>query len=725
MLAAVLAFAPTSGERVVAAAVSGRPVVRHDARADNWLVGSSESPLTVGFARDGVLVLQGVGLPDADGAIVPVADAPLVIDGKEVVLGDLAKQGVRFTGDTSDDYRGGVRLTLRFDAVQARAHVERHFVAYPGSAVVETWTEVRRLEADVPISVRGLAAWRVGVAGREVRWRRGLLMNEALDVAFGDESRMLGEGESLSFGGAGRSTETNLPWVTVRTPAGTFFGGLMWSGGWAIEATGDASATSVVARYDGGESTVPADGALEGVHGFFGVVAGGDAEISAAMRTFVVDGLRGGREFPALVSYNTWFVHGARIDESIVLREVAEAAHVGAELFQLDAGWYAGAGADGPYDFHTGLGSWKVDEERFPHGLRLIGDEARARGLRFGLWVEPERADLGEVGHDEGPREEWLATSDGLYRPGHANEDAGYAQVCLAHPDAWSWAFNHMVRLVEQQGVQYFVVDSNDWVNCTREGHGHGTSDGGFAHVQGLYRLLATLRERYPELLIENCAGGGNRLDLGLARVTDAGWMDDCTNPAVHVRHNLEQLSLFFPPSYLFSYVMPSQSEPMVGATDFNLLTRSRMPGVLGLSYRAEELGEAEYALLEHEVDVYKRARAISAKANAIVLTPSVSGSARPAWDVIEHVTPGGTSAVIYAFQNDGAAASMRVVPQGLAADVLFELESVDLGAMGTYRGSLLMSDGFELKGSPNTAAHVVFVRPRDASAATRLSRAR
>jgi alpha-galactosidase len=499
----------------------------------------------------------------------------------------------------------------------------------------------------------------------------------------------------------------------------------MWSGGWTIEAAGDATATSVLARYDGGESTVPADGALEGVHGFFGVVAGGYDEIAAAMRTFVIDGLRGGREFPALVSYNTWFVHGSRIDESNVLREVAEAARVGAELFQLDAGWYAGAGTNGAYDFTTGLGSWKVDQERFPRGLRVIGDEARARGLRFGLWVEPERADLATVGHDEGPREEWLATSGGLYRPGHANDEAGYAQVCLAHQDAWNWAFSHLVRLVEQQGVQYFVVDSNDCVNCTREGHGHGASDGPFAHVQALYRLLAALRERFPELLIENCAGGGNRLDLGLARVTDAGWMDDRTNPAVHVRHNLEQLSLILPPSYLFSYVMPSQAEPMVGTTDFSLLTRSRMPGVMGLSYRADELGDAEYALLEREVDVYKRARALSSKAHAIVLTPTVSESARPAWDVVEHVTPGGMSAVIYAFQNDGAATSTCVVPRQLAADGLFELESADVGSLGTFRGSLLMSDGFELKGSPNTAAHVVYIRPRDASTAARPSRAR
>ena len=52
-----------------------------------------------------------------------------------------------------------------------------------------------------------------------------------------------------------------------------------------------------------------------------------------------------------------------------------------------------------------------------------------------------------------------------------------------------------------------------------------------------------TLRERYPNLLIENVSGGGNRLDFGMLRYTDAAWMDDRTAPSVHVRHNLEGLS--------------------------------------------------------------------------------------------------------------------------------------------------------------------------------------
>src|SRR5207237_6367330 len=98
--------------------------------------------------------------------------------------------------------------------------------------------------------------------------------------------------------------------------------------------------------------------------------------------------------------------------------------------------------------------------------------------------------------------------------------------------------------------------------------HSHGSTDGNFAHVHGLYAMLATLRERYPELLIENVSGGGNRLDVGMLRYTDVAWMDDRTAPSVHVRHNIEGLSAVFPPAYLLSFVTDQDAEPLHDAPD-------------------------------------------------------------------------------------------------------------------------------------------------------------
>lgn len=713
----LLAVCPPDAPRVSHAESTARvtrrdAVVARAASGEAWTIGAAGRPLAVGFARDGALVIGAPGEAAAGALAADVPDAPIVIDGQEVVLGDREDEGVHFAGDRIEDYRGGVRLSLVFNVPGVQARVLRHFVAYPGAPVIEAWFEVERLDADVPIEVSSIAAWRLGALGRDVHWRRGLLMGQDPDLAFAGQMRTLSDGESLTFGSAGRASETVLPWVEVPTPAGTLFGGLLWSGAWRVEARGDAAGTQVTARLDDVETEVPRDRPLDGVHGFFGLVGGGAAEVAEAMRAFLIDGLRGGRGFPALVTYNTWFVHGVEIDDGVVAREAVQAAALGVEVFQLDAGWYENAGHRDRFDFTTGLGSWEVDRERFRRGLRGVADLVHASGMRFALWVEPERADLRTVGAGGGPRQEWLAATDGHYRPGIDNADAGHAQVCLAHPEAWQWALDHLVDLVANGRVDYLKIDSNDWVNCTREGHGHGPSDGHFAHVQAFYRLLQSLRERFPDLLIENCAGGANRIDLGLARYSDAGWMDDRTTPSAHVRQASQALSAVLPPSYLLAYAMAGHDEPFDAEHDLRLLARSRMGGILGLSYRADDLGEDDLAVLGREVEVYKRIRGLVGGGSAVVLSPPMTGSNRPPWEMVQHTAASRQAAVVLAFQNDASVEAVRIVPQRLDPSLSYAVSTIDLGPQGTYPGTVLTRDGFELRGSPNTAARVVLIEP-------------
>src|SRR6185295_18409634 len=134
--------------------------------------------------------------------------------------------------------------------------------------------------------------------------------------------------------------------------------------------------------------------------------------------------------------------------------------------------------------------------------------------------------------------------------------------------------------------------DNNLWVNCDREGHGHGASDGNFAHVSALYQVLESLRQKYPSLTIENCSGGGNRLDLGMLRYTDVGWMDDNTTPSIKVRHNIQGLSLIFPPAYLLSFLANLGWEPLHNSPDLPMYVRSRMQGVMGLSFQSAWLSD-------------------------------------------------------------------------------------------------------------------------------------
>src|SRR6185503_8000119 len=114
-------------------------------------------------------------------------------------------------------------------------------------------------------------------------------------------------------------------------------------------------------------------------------------------------------------TYNTWFTYGTRIDERTMREEMDAAAALGTELFVVDAGWYVGAGRDAVEDFTSGLGSWRVDEERFPDGLGALTAYAHELGMKLGLWVEPERVALSTVNREGLAEEAWLATSGGSY----------------------------------------------------------------------------------------------------------------------------------------------------------------------------------------------------------------------------------------------------------------------------------------------------------------------
>jgi alpha-galactosidase len=426
-------------------------------------------------------------------------------------------------------------------------------------------------------------------------------------------------------------------------------------------------------------------------------------EASAALGSYVLKGIRASRPLTPLVTYNTWFAYGTNVDEASMRLEIANAAALGAELFVIDAGWYEGADTADVGDFDQGLGSWVADPARFPNGLRPLSDYAHSLGVKFGIWVEPERVNLSLVGNG-GVDESWLATSGGSY-----NSDDS-ALICLGNAAGRQWVVDQLTRLIDEVQPDYLKWDNNLWVNCDRAGHDHGKTDGSFAHVNALYEILDGLRQRYPTLLIENCSQGGNRLDFGMLRYSDAAWMDDQTAPSAHVRHNLEGLGTIFPPAYLLSFVMDHDDEPLHDAPDLSLYFRSRMGGALGLCFRSDQFSEADVAGISQEIAIYTTIRTTLSVASAALLTQQASVTGGPAWDVLQTTAPGSNAIVVYAYQNDDGTDKINIKPADLQPATSYDVHSVDTGFLGTATGADILANGIDVIESPNTAAHILTI---------------
>lgn len=696
-----LAGGPASAASTVVVR-AGSASISNDPDAGTWTISSSGASLTLalGAARDfATLKLAWPGA--ASWIAAEGADALVKIGGRTLPIGNRAA-GFTYQGVTTSVSGSTVQLDATFDLPSARLRAIRHYAATSGSPTFETWTTFASLGGAITVS--DLSAFRFTVPAGTVRWLNGLqgdAPNEPTDTAFARQQRDLAVGARLTLGAAGRSSEQVVPWFAIDGGSEEFFAGLMWSGAWSL--TIDRTATGLDLALGLAPMSTTTSGRVDGPRAFFGVARGGLRGASVALRTFILEGVRRGRPLTPLVTYNTWFAYGVDIDETSMSIEIDGAASLGAELFVVDAGWWIGAGRGGVSDFSSGLGNWSVDASRFPNGLEALTDYAHERGMKLGIWVEPERVAQNTLNQRGLAQESWTAKAGGKYGSSQS------AQLCLASAAARQWLLNQLVGLIEAVHPDYLKWDNNFWINCDRDGHGHGSSDGNFAHVNGLYDLLGALRERYPGLLIENVSGGGNRMDVGMMRYSDVAWMDDRSAPSAHVRHIAQGLSVVFPPAYLLSFVMEHVGESLHRASDMPLFFRSRMMGALGLCFRTGEFEEGERADMAHEVDIYKLLRSTLSTAAAALLTPQAEVRDGPAWDVLQATAPG-KPMLLAGVQSDAAVEEFTVKPLGLFPRTTYEVRSVDLGVIGDALGSQIMREGLTLIASPTSAAHILIL---------------
>ncbi len=680
---------------------SGSAAIANDPEARTWTIEASGTALTllVDPARDFQIVRLASehGEPRTVGAL---PDTQIIAGGKTLAFGSRAS-GFALQGVTTSVSGFTVRLDVTYDVPSSRLRATRHYAATSGSPTFETWTTFTPLGGSVTLA--DLNAFKLTVPNGTLHWVNGLQGDDAAtsrDSAFSLQQRRLAAGERLSLGATGRASEETVPWFAIASETDVFYAGLLWSGAWSLNA--DRGATGLNLTLGLGAMSTTVNEPIDGPHAFFGVTKGTVADASAALRTFVLRGLRGGRPFDALVTYNPWFAYGVDINEVSMRSEIDGAAALGAELFVLDAGWYVGSGRGGAGDFTSGLGTWQVDSGRFPSGLRALRDYAHARGMKFGIWVEPERIAQSTIGKPGLAQDAWLAKKDGKF----GSIDA--AQICLGAGAARQWVLNRLTALIDSVQPDYLKWDNNHWTNCNRSGHVHAATDGNFAHTNGLYEVLSTLRAHYPNLLIENVSGGGNRLDFGMLRLTDVGWMDDRTTPSVKVRHNIQGLSAAFPPGYLLSFVMGDQDEPLPDGPDLPLLVRSRMSAVLGLGFRTGMLSEDDAAGISREVATFKDLRSTLRTAAGALLSAQAAPRNGPAWDVFQTSPQGFRPIVIWAVQSDGAVEEIVIRPVGLRANSLYEVRSIDAGVLGVVSGATLMADGVAVTAWPFSAAHVL-----------------
>jgi alpha-galactosidase len=246
-----------------------------------------------------------------------------------------------------------------------------------------------------------------------------------------------------------------------------------------------------------------------------------------------------------LTSQNDWFVmsEGNQTTEQNQLEIIPGMKTMGLEVYWLDAGWYEGGWA-------MGNGSWLPRKDHFPRGLRLVSDAAHRAGLKFSLWVEPER--VCPNSRIEREHEEWLLPQK---KEGAKSRWSGIPGRLfdLGNPKARQWMTDYLSRCISDWGIDVYRQDRNfhPWYVWQDNDAPDRQGISEIRHVEGHYAMWDELRKRHPRLIIDNANWRCTGPDLEMVKRSAGSWTcseaADCGKNAVFNQQQLMGLSLYVP----------------------------------------------------------------------------------------------------------------------------------------------------------------------------------
>ena len=334
----------------------------------------------------------------------------------------------------------------------------------------------------------------------------------------------------------GRSTNYHMPYFNVNGSGKAVVGAMGWSGQWRGRFTGiSSSIQNCVMGLDDYVDFYLLPKEKVQVPSMCLVFSDGDFEENQNdFRGFLVDyiipedkfsnderyNIRGKQVKPAPICVMGW---GGMKTSSYEERINAIKEHnLPYEYYWVDAGWYGPEDSYSP-DEHTGdwsvhVGDWQVNPKAHPKGLRYLSDRFGEIGLKFLLWIEPQRAIYGTPAYNEHP-EYWM---------GERVKGASL-YFNLSIDEACDWLIDFVADKIEKFNIKCFREDYNfdplsNWKSMD------GEKRSGITEIKAVnngYRFWKTLLERFPGLIIDNCASGGRRLDINMAKLSFSLWRTD------------------------------------------------------------------------------------------------------------------------------------------------------------------------------------------------------
>ena len=275
--------------------------------------------------------------------------------------------------------------------------------------------------------------------------------------------------------------------------------------------------------------------------------------------------------------------------------ELAKAAkEVNIDMLVMDDGWFGKRDDD-----NSGLGDWFVNEKKLGGTLGNLIKRINDLGVKFGIWIEPEMVSEDSDLYRKHP--DWA-----LMVPGR-NPVRSRNQLVLdfSRKEVVDEIYDQICKVLDQGNIEYVKWDMNrslmDVYSSVTRDQGRVLHD----YVLGLYDFLERLVQRYPNLLIEGCSGGGGRFDAGMMYYTPQIWCSDNTDAIDRLRIQYGT-SFGYPVSVVGSHVSAVPNHQTGRKTPLHTRGVVAMSGTFGYELNLMKLSEEEKQEIREQIAEYK-----------------------------------------------------------------------------------------------------------------------
>lgn len=304
-------------------------------------------------------------------------------------------------------------------------------------------------------------------------------------------------------------------------------------------------------------------------------------------------------ERPILV--NNWEATYFDFNSEKIKAIIDEAKELGIEMFVLDDGWFGKRDAD-----NSSLGDWFEYKGKLTNGLREIADYAHSKGLKFGLWFEPEMISIDS--------ELYRTHPDFLMQVPGRMPSASRSQHVLdfTRLDVRQTIEKQMRKILDTIPLDYIKWDMNRSLSDIYSITLDPLRQGEVAHryMLGLYELLEHLTADYPEILWEGCSGGGGRFDAGFIYYMPQSWTSDNTDAVERMKIQYGT-SLAYPISSITAHVSAVPNHQTGRSTSLKTRGETAMSAVFGYELDLTKLSPEEKKQVKEQIISYQTIRPV------------------------------------------------------------------------------------------------------------------